>query len=401
VTEADPAELKQIVTNSQGFEKASDSITLPRISLKPQDSFKMVILLSKTKVGVQYKVPVDGQLRDGRVTTESAVSRRSWPTTIAGSLMLLSIGMLAVVLLLNYVKPFATLPPGLVCQPGQLTVEGSSAFGRAATAVAGEYEAYCGGSAVAVHTPGSLEGLNRLRDAPEADRSKRLALSDGKVPESDFPGLVPRPVAVVPFTFVANDKVPVDGLTLGQARKIFTGAASRWSDITGNLSDTAEIRVVGRQATSGTRRTLERHVLGTENAPLEQADTTSESCDKRRQEDQGAPVIVCERSSTPDLLNRVSTVDYAIGYADVPDVEPTAGAKKISLDDRDATLDGIRAGYPFWTVEYIYSAGPLVGGSLATAFANYLISPEGASTMAGFEFFVCDSSNAKLCNSGR
>jgi phosphate transport system substrate-binding protein len=398
VTESEPP---RVFAKDSGFRIAPDSITLPDIRLEPQDSFKMVIVLSGTKVGVRYEVPVDGQLRQGRITTESTVSRWSWPTIFASSLILLSIGMLAVVLLLNYVKPFATLPPGLVCEPGQLTVEGSSAFGPATTAAAGEYQAYCGDSDIVVRTPGSLEGLNRLRDAPETDRLQRLALSDGKVPESDFPGLVPHPVAVVPFTFVANNKAPVDRLTLDQARKIFTGAVSRWSEITGNPNDTAEIRVVGRTASSGTRRTLERHVLGTENAPLEQADPTSESCVNRRQEDQHAGAIVCERSSTLDLLNRVSAVDYAIGYADVTDVKQTVGVKIISLDDRDATSDGIRAGYPFWTVEYIYSDGPLRDGSLATAFANYLASPEGAKTMARFEYFVCDSSIADLCNSGR
>lgn len=317
----------------------------------------------------------------------------------AGSMLL--IGMLAVVSLLNYVRPSTTTPPGLVCVPGQLTVEGSSAFGGAAMTAASEYAVYCDESAVTVRPSGSLEGLNRLLDAPAADRPGRLVLSDGKVPEVDFPGLVSHPVAVVPFTFVANDKAPVDNLTLDQARKIFTGEVSRWSEITGNPIDTAEIRVVGRAETSDTRHTLERHVLDIANTPIEQNGSTSESCDKRRQEDQQARAIVCERSSTQDVLNRVSAVDYAIGYADVPGVQETAGVKQISLDGRDATFDGIRAGYPFWTVEYIYSYGELVAGSLATAFVNYLTSPEGTKELKRLGYFDCDSSIAELCGNGR
>ncbi|MGI5238668.1 hypothetical protein [Dactylosporangium sp. CA-139066] len=31
------------------------------------------------------------------------------------------------------------------------------------------------------------------------------------------------------------------------------------------------------------------------------------------------------------------------------------GLKQLKLDGRDATLYGIRTGYPFWTIEYLYS----------------------------------------------
>src|SRR5262249_55052919 len=141
---------------------------------------------------------------------------------------------------------------GVVCVPGVLTVEGSSAFGRAAMDLASSYGAYCPDASIKVRTPGSREGLQRLVDAAH-DRARHLGLADGRFDEPAFSQLVPHPLAIVPFTFVVSDNVPISTLSLTDARRIFTGAARIWSDITGNPRDTGEIRVVGRSTTSGTR----------------------------------------------------------------------------------------------------------------------------------------------------
>lgn len=396
VTQSDPPQLADEVAKHPDFRPEAASITLPKVRLAPDESFNVVVFLSGTKVGERYAVPVEGRLRSGRITPDSTVPWIRGRTIVGLGVTTLAIGALTIVLLLTNVRLFTPIPRGVSCVPGALTVEGSSAFGLAAQATAGEYHAYCADSTIDVRSPGSIEGLNRLRDAKAADRPGRLALVDGKQPDADFPGLDHQSLAVVPYTFVANAKVPVDRLTVAQVRAIFTGRVSRWSEITANPADSAEIRVVGRSVTSGTRRTLERYLLG-----ADQAAPTSESCDNRRQENALARAIVCERSTTTDLLNRVSAVDFAIGYADVPDVRQATGVKPITLDGRDGSLADIRAGYPFWTVEYVYSYGRLENGSLATAFVNYLTSTTGTKTMARFEYFVCDPGMTDLCSSGR
>ena len=299
-------------------------------------------------------------------------------------------------LLLNNVTPFTKLPEGVVCVPGSLTVEGSSAFGRAAIELAGSYGAYCPEASIKVRTPGSREGLQRLVDAAE-DRARHLALSDGRFDEPEFSQLVPQRLAIVPFTFVVSDNVPISTLSLTDAQRIFTGAARVWSDITGNKRDTGEIRVVGRSTTSGTRRTLEQYVLSSPSAAVKQAEATSDSCRDRRPNVPDQLPIVCEQSSTGDLIDRVATLDDSIGYADVSDVEQSTGVKKIGLDGHGATLDGIRAGYPFWTVEYVYSHGRPAPGSLPDAFTNYLLAPESRSTLEGFQYYACVGDARDLC----
>jgi len=95
-------------------------------------------------------------------------------------------------------------------------------------------------------------------------------------------------------------------------------------------------------------------------------------------------------------------VDFAIGYADVPDVKQTTGVKQVKLDGHNATLDDIRAGYPFWTVEYAYSDHSLEAGSLPDSFVDYLSSPEGSSIIASFQYYACrhdDPKVADLCDS--
>ena len=70
--------------------------------------------------------------------------------------------------------------------------------------------------------------------------------------------------------------------------------------------------------------------------------------------------------------------------------------------NRAGTLEDIRAQYPFWTVEYVYGSGEPAVGPLATAFGNYLTSPEGTRTIARFEHFACGPEDlADLGASGR
>jgi phosphate transport system substrate-binding protein len=395
-TEFEPAELQRVLTSLPEFTIERDRVMLPAIGLKPGHSFKLVIVLSGTKPGEKHQVAVEGGLRDGRITTREGKQNVRPATLMWGGLTAICAGAFAVVLLLNNVTPFARLPSGVVCVPGSLTLEGSTAFARAATELVGSYGAYCPEATIQVRTPGSREGLERLVD----DGSQRLALSDGRFDDPQFRSLVPEPLAIAPFTVVASRNVPVDSLSVRDARLIFTGAARVWSDITGNPRDTAEIRIVGRSTDSGTRQALEQHVLSsTPGTRVGQADATSDSCRERLAGVSPRLPIVCERGSTGDLLDRLAHLDDAIGYADVSDADQATDVKKINLDGHAATLDSIRDNnYPFWTVEYVYSHGRPEPGSLPDAFKNFLLTAEGRSTMAGFQYYACVGDVNALCD---
>lgn len=405
VTESEPPELQATVAKHPDFRAEAHSIALPSVRLMPDDSYYVVAFLSDTKAGTHYTVPVEGRLRRGWITPESTIPWIRRRTIALGAVTALASGVLIVALLLNNVRPFTSLPQGLVCVPGSLTVEGSSAFGPAAKLAATEYHAYCPGATIDVDTPGTVEGLRRLHDAPADERSHRLALSDGSQWQG-FTELEGHPVAVVPFTFVVNDSVPVEGLRLDQARNIFTGAVSTWNEIPGTTAP-ADVRVVVRSDNSGTRRTLEQHVLGTPDKPIPQAEATSDDCVTRRPGAAKDPkAIVCERATTSDVLNRIAAVTDTVGYADTGDVARTSRVKPVDLEGRRADLDGILNGYPFWTVEYVYSYGKLTNGSLAKAFTDHLsryllrvqTEAENSQPQKQPDYFACDAGRVQeLC----
>jgi phosphate transport system substrate-binding protein len=398
-TDFEPTELQRVLAKLPEFTIDSDRVKLPTIGLRPGHSFKLVIVLSGTKPDARHLVVVEGGLRDGRITTRESKEKIRPETLAWGGLTAICAGAFAVVLLLNNVTPFTRLPDGVACVPGRLTVEGSTAFGRAATELAGSYGAYCPEASVTVRTPGSREGLQRLVDAA-GDGTQRLALSDGRFHEPQFRRLTSEPLAIVPFTFVVSENVPTSSLSTRDAQRIFTGSARVWSDITGNPRDTGEIRVVGRSTDSGTRETLERYVLSSNpDSPVRQANATSDSCRERLPGISPQQTIVCEQSSTGDLIDRIANLDDAIGYADASDADQATGVKTVSLDEHAATLTDIRDhDYPFWTVEYLYSNTRLEPETLSDAFRNFLLAPESRSTMASFQYYSCAGDLDTLCD---
>jgi hypothetical protein len=97
-------------------------------------------------------------------------------------------------------------------------------------------------------------------------------------------------------------------------------------------------------------------------------------------------------------------IPYAIGYADLPDVDrvisrpPPPGEKpnsyklkQVTLDGQVPTRDGVNTGYPFWAVEYIYNKNPLSPGSLAESFVKFFGTKEAGKVIDGVNYFACFS----------
>ncbi len=81
-----------------------------------------------------------------------------------------------------------------------------------------------------------------------------------------------------------------------------------------------------------------------------------------------------QAGSTGQLLERVNGISGAVGYADAATADATAGPNLVV-----ARLDGVLPtpgrlghgagpGYPFWTIEYGYSADTPSPGSLQASF---------------------------------
>ncbi len=361
------------------------------LSLSAKEKFKIVVVLREPPAARQAERTkgVDGPA-GRRIRDERTVRRARWPLVTAGVGVLLA----GVLVAANLIPEAATIAdPAVECVPGDLDIVGSSAFAPTMTTLAERYDDACDGTAVRVTATGSISGVRHLAGVESARRGTVAAMADGKVGEAT-PDLVAQPVAVVVYTLATNESVGVSGLTAEQVRDIYAGRYRDWAELRSGPS--LPIRIVGRGQESGSRRTFEKTVLGT----TSEGDLTSDSCESTDRVP-GAPVIRCERDTEAQLLEELAATPGAIGYVDLPSARARSGLTMLSLDGERPSVSGISAGYPFWTIEYLYTKGVPTGGSLLAAFIDHLRDPDTGAALTEVGYTPCtgrDGQQHLLCH---
>ncbi|GIF12495.1 PstS family phosphate ABC transporter substrate-binding protein [Actinoplanes teichomyceticus] len=398
LTEAKPEALSREF-DSFTWQLGRSSLELPRVDLNPNEEYKVVVLLSNEGAGQNPPAKAIGRLSEGGLVTQADTPRTRRTTIVGAAVSTLLAGALVTTLLFaGSEKKAGTTAGAPVCASGELTVEGSSAFAGIAAHLAEQYMTYCDDAKITVVAAGSFEGLDHLQNIAPEQRPRRLALADGKF--IGFTDLVPsRGLAVVPYSVVVNNGVAVSDIPAGALARIFRGEVADWRDVAASV-DSAPIRVVARDDRSGSRRALETYVL-----KGRQAGATSDSCDVLREGVARSQPIICEQTTTSDVLVKVRTRPGAVGYVDTPNALLTPGVKQVRIGGQAATIDDIRAGYPFWTVEYLYSYGDLDRTDpLTRSFANYLVAAEARSMIAAQQYAPCvrtDGTPEPLCTTPR
>ncbi|PRX50305.1 ABC-type phosphate transport system substrate-binding protein [Prauserella shujinwangii] len=359
-------------------------VRLSRLSLERKEKFKLVVVLREPDGNrhgeITKVVERSGHLPGGRIKDDRKLRRITWPVVTATFGVLLTGALLATVLTSASRQ---VTDPTLQCADGTLRIVGSSAFTPAVSDIAGEYSRVCGAD-VTTEATGSIDGVRLLANLDQAERGTLAALSDGRAGE---PGrqLVAQAVAVIVYTVVVNDSVGVDRLTLEQVRGIHSGRYRDWNQI--RRGPSLPIRIVGRGQESGSRRTFERTVLDGPEGGL-----SSDSCE-RRDRGASAPVIRCERGSEADVLAEVADTEGAIGYADLPSARAarTGGLPitVVELDENYPDVSDIPNGYPFWTIEYLYTLGVPENGSLLRYFIDYLRSGTARAALQDAGYVPC------------
>lgn len=173
-------------------------------------------------------------------------------------------------------------------------------------------------------------------------------------------GAMATPIALDGIAVVVNGGVPVDNLSLQQVADIFSGKIRNWSGVGG---PNKPIVVVNRDEASGTRAAfLElclEEALGDDAKFILDAITVESNGD-----------MVTKAGATPD----------AIGYCGFGYIDRArnAGAKKISVDGVDPTVDNVLSdSYPVSRKLNIVHKGALTEGSLEKAFVDFLLSADG------------------------
>ncbi|MFJ4337000.1 substrate-binding domain-containing protein [Streptomyces sp. NPDC088915] len=349
-----------------GPAEGATSIALPKVPLNRGSSYKLLVLLGGGPIG--GAVRVDGSLAEGRVHPTRSITPDDKPPVFSRAALSVTVLLTACVVALAAIIVREEPPPPIGCARGTLTVTGSTAFAPVAEELAKEYEEDCAGATVIVDTHGSTTGVRALDAAGRKAAAAKegppavVALSDGHKPNG-HPELRETMVAVSLFTLVVHDGIPVADLDRERIQGIYRGDITNWSALGGpNLP----IRLVSRNAGSGTREVFQRRVLG-ENEP------GNSSLDCEHRDGPRARVTRCELDSTEQVLDTVARLPGAIGYGELRASGAVKGLHRVAIDGRDADVDALgTSGYPYREIEYAYTWGEPPADSLTASFLTYL-----------------------------
>lgn len=261
----------------------------------------------------------------------------------------------------------AGTPGSYNCVQGTVVAAGSTALAPLVQAVATKYQAKCSGANITVNLGGSGTGLSSAESG-----SVQIGDSDifSKTGQQD---LVDHQVAVVIFSLIINSKVTgVTNLTTDQIKGIYSGKTTNWSQLGGpNL----KIVVVSRPASSGTRATFQKYLLG---GPETISGPSNLSTD-----------------STGTVVKNVQQTDGSIGYVALSAAKKS-GLTVLNIDGNAPTATLVESNtYKFWNIEHMYTKGAATG--LTQALIDYMLSDDGKAAAASLAFVaITDMSSTSL-----
>ncbi len=157
--------------------------------------------------------------------------------------------------------PMAAQPEGSEEEAtgGELQLAGSSTVQPLAQSLAEVYMEQNPDVKIDVQGGGSSVGVKSAAEGTTPIGMASRALKDSEMEE--YPDLIAHTIARDGIAIVVHADVPIDGLSLDEARQIFAGEITSWGEI-GGPDET--IVVVSREEGSGTRGAFEDMVMGDE-----------------------------------------------------------------------------------------------------------------------------------------
>ena len=249
-------------------------------------------------------------------------------------------------------------PGSFNCINDTITASGSTALAPLVKAVATQYTTKCPGATITVNLGGSKTGLANV-EAGSSD----IGNSDVPANAQTQADLVDHQVSVVIFGIIVNKDVTLTNITTAQIKDIYSGKTTNWNQIGGpNLP----IVVVSRPASSGTRATFAKYVLGGPETVSGPSHLTTDS--------------------TGVVITNVAGNNGAIGYAATGPAKANSSVTLLSVDGNAPTSDNVKTNtYKFWNIEHMYTKG--TPKPLAQALIDYMTSTD-AKTIATQQDFI-------------
>ncbi|MDA3850054.1 MAG: phosphate ABC transporter substrate-binding protein [Spirochaetaceae bacterium] len=209
--------------------------------------------------------------------------------------------------------------------------------------------------------PGSSAGVSGVLDGtyPIGAASRELKAQEIEA------GAVATPVGVDGVAIVVNkDSVAVDNLSIQQIVDIYSGVITNWSDVGG--AD-AEIVVLNRDEASGTRSCFK------------------DSTVKEAGVDFVSDAIIV--TSNGDMVSKVGSTPYAIGYCGFGYIGKDGGTKTVSIDAIDPDEENVVNGsYAISRNLNVITLGELADGSFEKFYLDYMLSTEGQQIVKALNF---------------
>lgn len=310
-------------------------IELPKVPLNRGEHFKVLATLKHSSDGVDDLTPrVEAALKAGSVKETKS---RTGPSRAVIALIVVLVVVILGQLIIDIRRPDAA---SLDCATGNLTLVGSTAFEEIITEATQYYKSTCRAATFTLDFRGSDDGLRKLNQTGRAATGSpdMLAFSDGTKGDG-YPQLLQRSIALTLFTLVINKEAGVQDLSLEQIGLLYDGHITNWKDIGGNDQ---QVRLVSRNADSGTRKIFQAKILG----KWESGSNSSDCRDVPKDAQSGT--VRCERPTTSDVLTAVAEIPGTLGYSELGNASGRKDLLLVRIGGQQATLEGVtHAAYPF------------------------------------------------------
>lgn len=238
-------------------------------------------------------------------------------------------------------------------QANKIIIDGSTTVGPIAKAFAEYYMQKNPGVNVTVSESGSGNGakalVNGMCDIADMSRFMKAEEFKAAVEKGVYP--VAHIVAIDGIAIIVHPSNPVSGLTVEQARDIYTGKITNWKQLGG---PDVKIVIISRDTNSGTYESFEELVM-----KKEKMTATTEYV-----------------GSNGAIRQRVQSTPAAIGYVGLGFADRTVKALKINgvVPDNATVSSGV---YPVARPLYMFTNGYPKLGSHLHAFITLYLNPKG------------------------
>lgn len=260
------------------------------------------------------------------------------------------------------VAPVTTAAPVSTGQRQTIKISGSTTVLPIVQKAADQYMATHPDADIQVSGGGSGVGIQAI-----GARTVDIGMSSREVTKDEMaknPAFVVTSVAQDGIAVIVNPANTIQYITLDQAKNIYLGKITKWTEITGaNVPNTNnQIVVIGRDSASGTRAYFDESVL------LKATPTNK----------------MLEKNSNGAVLQTVAQTPGSIGYVSIGFVSKDVKALPIWYNAQKIvapSLDTVKTKtYPVSRDLYIITNGPASG--LASDFIKYILSADGQKIVA-------------------